>query len=60
MLYSHLFSQDNACKELDTQDEFKKNDNYDPSVDCLNNETQSRQSDGIYEKNLVITYYTFL
>ncbi|KAE9541658.1 hypothetical protein AGLY_003649 [Aphis glycines] len=46
------FDVDNACKELDTQDELKKNDNYDPSVDCLNNETQSRQSDGIYEKNL--------
>jgi len=31
-----------------------KIDNYDPGVDCLNDKTQSRQSDGLYEKNLVI------
>jgi len=54
MLYSHLFSKDNACKELDTQSELKKNDNYDPNINFIDNKIQSKQSDGLYEKNLVI------
>ncbi|KAL5232736.1 hypothetical protein ACI65C_000146 [Semiaphis heraclei] len=46
------FDVDNACKELDAQNELKKNDNYGSSVDCLNNKLQSKQSEGLYEKNL--------
>ncbi|XP_026812284.1 RNA polymerase II-associated protein 3 [Rhopalosiphum maidis] len=46
------FDVDNACKELDTQGELKKNDNYDPSINFIDNKIQSKQSDGLYEKNL--------
>ncbi|CAI6368171.1 unnamed protein product [Macrosiphum euphorbiae] len=46
------FDVDDACKEVDTQNELKKNDNYGSSVDCLNNKLQSKQSEGLYEKNL--------
>uniref|UniRef100_A0A2S2PFV5 Uncharacterized protein n=1 Tax=Schizaphis graminum TaxID=13262 RepID=A0A2S2PFV5_SCHGA len=53
------FDVDNACKELDIQDELKKNDNYDPSVNFIDNKIQSKQSDGLYEKNLVINKNTY-
>ncbi|XP_022172655.1 RNA polymerase II-associated protein 3-like [Myzus persicae] len=46
------FDVDNACKELDTQNEPKKNENYGSSVNCLSNKLQSKQSEGLYEKNL--------
>ncbi|XP_060843062.1 RNA polymerase II-associated protein 3 [Rhopalosiphum padi] len=46
------FDVDNACKELDTQSELKKNDNYDPNINFIDNKIQSKQSDGLYEKNL--------
>ncbi|KAL4149738.1 hypothetical protein QTP88_003611 [Uroleucon formosanum] len=46
------FNVDDACNELDTQNELKKNDNYGSSVDCLNNKLQSKQSEGLYEKKL--------
>lgn len=49
-----LIFQDNACKKLDVQDEFKKND--DSSDSLIYNKLQSKMSEALYEKKLVIIH----